>query len=120
MCKTNFSLVVAKKTSIPNQGIEGAAGNPQVIGGQHSFAGKVQQAKSVAGSAWNKGGRGNPPPFQGYVPSHVSVAKHATAATSFVATSGYFVGAIRRSVAEINAHQVIYPKSTRGVLGSLD
>ncbi len=91
--------MVVKKTSIPNQGIEGAAGNPQVIDGQHSFAGKVQQAKSAAGSGWNKGGRGNPPPFQEYVPSHVSVATHATAATSVVATSGYFVGATHRSVA---------------------
>jgi hypothetical protein len=85
----------------PKQGIEGAAGNPQVIGGQHSFAGKVQQAKSAAGSGWNKGGRGNPPLFQGYVPSHFFVATHATAATSVVATSGYFVGTTCWSVAEI-------------------
>jgi hypothetical protein len=91
-----------------------------VIGGQHSFAGKVQQAKSAAGSIWNKGGRGNPPPFQGYVPSHVSVATHVTAATSVVATSGYFVGATHPSVAEINARWVIFPKSAHGVLGSHD
>ncbi len=119
MCKTIF-FMVAKKTSIPNQGVEGAAGYPQVIGGQHSFAGEVQQAKSAADSSWNKGGRGNPPPFQGYAPSHVSVATHATAATSVVATSGYFVGATCWSVAEINAHQVICPKSAHGVLGSHD
>ncbi len=84
------------------------------------FAGKVQQAKSAAGSGWNKGGRGNPLPFQGYVPSHVSVTTHATAATSVVATSGYFVGATCRSVADINAHRVICPKSAHGVFGSRD
>jgi hypothetical protein len=49
----------------------------------------------------------------------VSVALNATAATSDVATSGYF-GATHRPAAEINAHQVICPKSARGVLGSRD
>jgi hypothetical protein len=51
------------EASIPCLGIEGAAGIPQVIGGPHSFAGRVQQAGSAAGSGWNKGGTGNPPPF---------------------------------------------------------
>ncbi len=54
------------------------------------------------------------------MPSHISVTTHATAATSVVATSGYFVGATHQSVAEINARQVICPKSTCGVLGSRD
>jgi hypothetical protein len=48
---------------IPYQGFEGAAVDPQVIGGQHSLAGRVQQARTAAGSDRNKGGRGNPPPF---------------------------------------------------------
>ncbi len=54
------------------------------------------------------------------MPSHVSVATHATATTSRVATSGYFIGATCRSVTEINACRVICPKSARGVLGSRD
>jgi hypothetical protein len=103
--------------SILNQGVEGAAGDPQVIGGS-SLAGGHQG--SAAGSGWNLGGRGQPPPNIGHVPSHVYVATHATAATSVVATSGYFVGTTCRSVAEINAHWVICPKSARGVLGSRD
>ena len=37
-----------------------------------------------------------------------------------VATSGYFVGATRRSAAEINARRVICPKNARGVIGSRD
>ncbi len=103
--------------SILNQGVEGAAGEPQVIGGS-SLAGGHQG--SAAGSGWNLGGQGQPPPNIGHVPSHISVATHATAATSVVATSGYFVGATCRSVAEINAHRGICPKSVCGVLGSCD
>ncbi len=45
---------------------------------------------------------------QGHMPSHVSVASNVTAATSVVATSGYF-GATCWPVAEINARQVIFP-----------
>jgi hypothetical protein len=36
---------------VPYQGIEGAAGDPQVIGGPHLFADRVQQAGSAAGSS---------------------------------------------------------------------
>jgi hypothetical protein len=54
------------------------------------------------------------------MPSHVSVATHATAATSVVATTDYFVSATCGSVAEINACRVICPKSACGVLGSHD
>jgi hypothetical protein len=103
--------------SILNQGVEGAAGEPQVIGG-NSLAGGHQG--SAAGYGWNLGGQDQPPPNIVHVPSHVSVATHATAATSVVATSGYFVGAIHRSVAEINARWIICPKSAHGVLGSRD
>jgi hypothetical protein len=53
------------------------------------------------------------------VPSHISIATHAIAATSVVA-SGYFIGTTCWSVAEINARWVICPKSARGVLGSRD
>jgi hypothetical protein len=88
-----------------------------VIGGS-SLEGGHQG--SAAGSRWNLGGRGQPPPNIGHVPSHISIATHATAATSVVATSGYFVGATHRSVAEINACRVICPKSASGVLGSCD
>jgi hypothetical protein len=102
--------------SILNQGIEGAARDPQVFG-DNSFAGGQQG--SAAGSRLNFGGRGLPPPNQGHVPSHVSVASNGTAATSVVATSGYF-GATCRPAAEINARRVICPKSARGVLGSRD
>jgi hypothetical protein len=73
--------------SILNQGVEGAAEDPQVFGG-NSFAGGQQG--SAVGSRLNLGGRGLPPPNQGHVPSHVSVASNATTATSVVATSGYF------------------------------
>jgi hypothetical protein len=90
---------------------------PQVICGS-SLAGGHQG--SAAGSGWNLGGQGQPPLNIGHVPSHISVATHATAATSVVATSDYFVGATHRSVAEINARWVICPKSARGVLGSCD
>ncbi len=103
--------------SILNQGVEGAAGDPQVIGGS-SLAGGHQG--SAAGSGWNLRGWEQPPSNIWHVPSHVSVATHATAATSVVATSGYFVGATCRSVAEINARQVICPKIAHGVLGSRD
>jgi hypothetical protein len=103
--------------SLLNQGVEGAAGDPQVIGGS-SLAGGHQG--SAAGSEWNLGGQGQPLPNIGHVPSQVSIATHATAATSVVATSGYFVGATCRSVAEINARRVICPKSACGVLGSSD
>jgi hypothetical protein len=72
---------------------------------------------SLVGSGRELGGEALPPPNQGHVPSHVSVA---TAATSVVATSGYFVGATKRSAAEINACRVICPKSARGVIGSRD
>jgi hypothetical protein len=76
--------------SILNQGVEEAAGDHQVIGAS-SLAGGHQG--SVAGSGWNLGGQGQPPPNIGHVPSHISIETHATAATSLVATSGYFVGA---------------------------
>jgi hypothetical protein len=49
----------------------------------------------------------------------MSVASNMTAATSVIATSGYF-GATRWPAAEINARQVIFPKSAQGVLGSHD
>jgi hypothetical protein len=42
-----------------------------------------------------------------------------TTATSVIAMSGYF-GATRRPATEINARQVICPKSAQGVLGSRD
>jgi hypothetical protein len=87
-----------------------------VFGG-NSLAGGQQG--SAVGSRLNLGGRGLPPPNQGHVPSHVSVASNATAATSVIATSGYF-GATHRPAAEINARQVICPKSAQGVLGSRD
>jgi hypothetical protein len=103
--------------SIPNQGVEEAAGDPQVIGGS-SLAGGHQG--SAAESGWNLGGWGQPPPNIVHVPSHVSVATHATAATSVVATSGYFIGTTHQSVAEIDAYRVICPKSAHGVLGSSD
>jgi hypothetical protein len=85
--------------SILNQGIEGAAGDPQVFGG-NSFAGGQQG--SAVGSRLNLGGQGLPPPNQGHVPSHVSVALNATTATSVIATSGYF-GVTCQPAAEINA-----------------
>jgi hypothetical protein len=103
--------------SILNQDVEGAAGDNQVISGS-SLAGGHQS--SAAGSGWNLGGRGQPPPNIGHVPSHIPIATHAAAATSVVATSGYFIGTTHRSVAEINARRVICPKSARGVLGSCD
>ncbi len=53
------------------------------------------------------------------MPSHVSVASNATAATSVVATSGYFDATCWPAV-EINAHQVIFPKSAQGIFGSHD
>jgi hypothetical protein len=87
-----------------------------VFGG-NSFAGGQQG--SAVGSRLNLGGRGLPPPNQGHVPSRMSVALNATAATSVIATSGYF-GATRWPAADINARQVIYPKSAWGVLGSRD
>jgi hypothetical protein len=85
--------------SILNQGVVGAAGDPQVFGG-NSLAGGQQG--SAAGSRLNLGGQGLPPPNQGHVPSHVSVTSNATAATSVVATSGYF-GATCWHAAKINA-----------------
>ncbi len=94
--------------SILNQGVEGAAGDPQVFEG-NSLAGGQQG--SAGGSGLNLGGQGLPPPNQGHVPSHVSVASNATAATSVIATSGYF-GESCWPTAEINARQVIFPKST--------
>jgi hypothetical protein len=96
--------------SILNQGVEGAARDPQVFGG-NSLAGGQQG--SAAGSRLNLGGRGLPPPNQGHVSSHVSVASNV------VATYSYF-DATCRPAAEINARQVIFPKSARGVLGSRD
>jgi hypothetical protein len=101
--------------SILNQGVEGGAAVPQVIGGS-SLAGGHQG--SAAASGWSLGGQGQPPPIIGHVPSHISIATHATAATSVVATSGYFVGTTRQSVTEIC--RVVCPKSARGVLGSCD
>jgi hypothetical protein len=54
------------------------------------------------------------PPYQGQVPSYVSVATHAIIATSVVATSGYF-GAFRWSImATINAEWVNCTKNARG------
>jgi hypothetical protein len=107
------------EASIPYQGVEGAAVDPQVIDGQYSLAGRVQQARSAAGSGWNIGCRGNPPPFQGHAPSHVSVATHVTIATSVVATRGYF-GAFCWSMAEINASRVICTKNAHRAHGSRD
>jgi hypothetical protein len=102
--------------SILNQGVEEAAGDPQVLGG-NSFAGGQQG--SAVGSRLNLGGQGLPPPNQGHVPSHMSVASNATDATSVITTSGYF-GATRQPAAEVNACRVICTKSARGVLGSRD
>ncbi len=87
------------KDSILNQGVERAAGDPQVFGG-NSFAGGQQE--SAVGSRLNLGDQGLPPPNQGHVSSHVSVALNATTATSVVVTRGYF-GATCRPAAEINA-----------------
>jgi hypothetical protein len=118
VCKTIFFLPRdLDEDSILNQGVEVAAGDPVVIGGS-SLAGGHQG--SAAGSGWNLGGWGQPPTNIGHVPSHVSVTTHVTAATSVVATRGYFVGATCQSVAEINARRVICPKSACGVLGSYD
>jgi hypothetical protein len=111
----NFFLP-GDKDSILNQGVEGAAVDPQVFGG-NSFAGGQQG--SAVGSRLNLSGRGLPLPNQGHVPSHTFVASNATAATSVVATSCYF-GATCWPAAEINAHQLIFPKSAQGVLGSPD
>jgi hypothetical protein len=102
--------------SILNHSVEGAAGDPQVFRG-NSLAGGQQG--SAEGSRLNTGGQGLPPPNQGHVPSHVSVASNVTAATSVVATSGYF-GATRWPAAKINARRVICPKSAQGVLCSCD
>jgi len=51
------------EASLPNQGIEGAASDPQVSGGpQYCFAGWDQQAESATGSGRNTpGGRGTIP-----------------------------------------------------------
>jgi hypothetical protein len=111
----NFFLP-GDEDSILNHSVEGAAGDPQVFKG-NSLAGGQQG--SAAGSRLNSGGQGLPPPNQGHVPSHVSVASNVTAATSVVATSGYF-GATHWLAAEINARQVICPKSAQGVLGFCD
>ena len=100
--------------SVLHQGVGGAVADPQVFEG-NSLAGSP--LGSLVGSGRELGGGARPPPNQGHVPSHVSVA---TAATSVVATSGYFVGATRRSAAEINARRVICPKNARGVIGSRD
>jgi hypothetical protein len=78
------------ENSILNQGVEEAAGDPQVFG-RNSFAGGQQ--RSAVGSRLNLGGQGLPSPNQGHVPSHMSVASNAIAATLVIATSGYF-GAI--------------------------
>jgi hypothetical protein len=85
--------------------------------GSKSFAG--DQQGSAVGSGLNLGGQDLPPPNQGHVPSHVSVASNATTATSVVATSGFF-GATCLPAAEIDARRVICPKAARGVLGSCD
>jgi hypothetical protein len=61
--------------SILNHSVEGAAGDPQVFRG-NSLAGGQQG--SAAGSRLNLGDQGLPPPNQGHVPSHVSVASNAT------------------------------------------
>jgi hypothetical protein len=111
----NFFLP-GDEDSILNQGVEGAAGDPQVFGG-NSFTGGQQG--SAVGSRLNLGGQGLPPTNEGHVPSHVSVTLNVTAATSVVATSGYF-GATHWPAAEINACRVIFPKSAQGVLGSHD
>jgi hypothetical protein len=87
----NFFLP-GDEDSILNQGVKGAAGDPQVFGG-NSLAG--DQQGSAARSRLNSGGQGLPPPYQGHVPSHMSVASNVTTATSVVATSGYF-GATRQ------------------------
>jgi hypothetical protein len=54
-----FLLGDLDEDSILNQGVEEAAGDPQVIGGS-SLAGGHQG--SAAGSRWNLGGQGQPPP----------------------------------------------------------
>jgi hypothetical protein len=100
MCVHDGFFLPGNEDSILNKGIEGGARDPQVFG-DNSFAGGQQG--SAARSRLNLGGRGLPPPNQGHVPSHVSVVSNATAATSVVATSGYF-GATCWPVAEINAH----------------
>jgi hypothetical protein len=97
-----------------HQGLDGAVADPQVFD-ENSLAGSLHG--SLVGSGRELGGEALPPPNQGHVPSHVSVV---SAATSVVATSGYFVGATRRSAAEINARRVICPKSARGAIGSRD
>ena len=97
-----------------HQGLGEDVGDPQVFDA-NSLAGSLNG--SPVGSGRGLGGGARPPPNQGHVPSHVSVA---SAATSVVATSGYFVGATKRSAAEINARRVICPKSARGVIGSRD
>ncbi len=58
-----FLLGDLDEDSILNQGVEGAAGDPQVIGGS-SLAGGHQG--SAAGSRWNVGGQGQPPPNIGH------------------------------------------------------
>ncbi len=68
----------------------------------------------ATGSGWNIGGRGNPPTYQGHVPSYVSVATHAFIATSVVATSGYFGAFCWSIMATINAGWVNCTKNAHG------
>ena len=82
----NFFLP-GDEDSVLHQGVGGAVADPQVFE-QNSLAGSP--LGSLVGSGRELGGGARPPPNQGHMPSHVSVA---TAATSVVATSGYFVGA---------------------------
>ena len=71
-----YFMMAIMRPPYTKQGIEGAAGDPQVSGGpQYCFAGRGQQAGSATGSIRNTpGGWGtNPPPNQGHVPSHVKL-----------------------------------------------
>ncbi len=70
--------------SVLHQGVGRAEADPQVFEG-NSLAGSLQG--SLVGTGRDLGGGARPPPNQGHVPSHVSVA---TVATLVVATSGYF------------------------------
>jgi hypothetical protein len=99
-----FSLVVAMmRPPSHTKAFEGAAVNPQVIGGQHSLAGTVQQARTAAGSNWNKGGRGKPPPFSRTC--ILTCLCHCKCNKSYLNCSNKWIhiDAIRQSVGEINA-----------------
>jgi hypothetical protein len=77
---------------------------------------RCQGVNSLNGPQGNLGGMNFFLPPQGNVPSHISVA---SSATSVVATSGYF-GTTWHSSANIDACQVICPKTDCGAHGSRD